>query len=420
MLIHPMCAPKLWGAGKRRCSLNNSVSPVAWTFIMLLFSGCAQALKPTGIAGIIVSNGFMTTKSGASVRKVLFERFNIRHIWDLGDTKLFDAAVLLAVLLAEGKKGHKQEIPAFTSIYQTSEPAIKTAPDPIAALDEEGVIEISDGRHFYVQHGRLDTSGTHDGVWRIATEAVDTWLATVEAHSWGNFRDIGKIRVGVKTCADKVFIRNDWQDLPDASRSELLKPLTTHHVARRFKPLASDRPSQILYTHEVVKGRRRAVDLAKFLAARPILRRIVRHSKVVNMSSKLAGNGMKSGFHRIRMLGMRQNSCFVILPRNLPSGSTWTVQSSTVTATGSSARILHRQIYYGWRPLLVILPLLNVSMTTTFITNFMQVAAVSSPSMSRNFLCPIHIAPLVKPLSPRPSKYTSAYHLPKPTGFRKN
>lgn len=226
--------------------------------------GMAQVLKPTGIAGIIVSNRFMTTKSGASVRKALFERFNIRHIWDLGDTKLFDAAVLPAVLLVEGKKGHKQEIPAFTSIYQTSEPAIKTVPDPIAALDEEGVIEISDRRHFYVQHGRLDTSGTHDGVWRIATEAVDTWLTTVEAHSWGNFRDIGKVRVGVKTCADKVFIRNDWQDLPDASRPELLKPLTTHHVARRFKPLTSDRPSQILYTHEVVKGRRRAVDLAKY------------------------------------------------------------------------------------------------------------------------------------------------------------
>ena len=226
--------------------------------------GMGQVLKPTGIAGIIVSNRFMTTKSGASVRKALYEYFNIRHIWDLGDTKLFEAAVLPAVLLVEGKNGYKQEIPSFTSIYQTSEPAIKTASDPIDALEEEGVIEISDGRHFYVQHGKLDTSGTPDGVWRIATEAVDAWLATVEAHSWGNFRDIGKIRVGVKTCADKVFIRNDWQDFPDASRPELLKPLTTHHVARRFKPLSSDRPSQILYTHEVVEGRRRAVDLAKY------------------------------------------------------------------------------------------------------------------------------------------------------------
>ncbi len=226
--------------------------------------GMAQVLKPNGIAGIIVSNRFMTTRSGASVRQALFERFNIRHVWDLGDTKLFDAAVLPAVLLVEGKNGHKLESPAFTSIYQTSERASATATDPITALAGEDVIETDDGRHFRVQHGKLDTSGTADGVWRIATRTVDAWLATVEAHSWGSFRDIGKIRVGVKTCADKVFIRNDWQDMPEAARPELLKPLTTHHIARRFKPLTSDRPSQILYPHEVVQGRRRAVDLAQY------------------------------------------------------------------------------------------------------------------------------------------------------------
>lgn len=226
--------------------------------------GMSQVLKPQGIAGIIVSNRFMSTKSGASVRQALFERFNIRHAWDLGDTKLFDAAVLPAVLLVEGKNGHKLDAPAFTSIYQTTDSATETATDPITALDGEGVIEIADGRKFHVQHGTLNTSGTPDGVWRIATDAVDTWLATVEAHSWGTFRDIGKIRVGVKTCADKVFIRNDWQDMPEADRPELLKPLTTHHIARRFKTLASDRPSQILYPHEVVQRRRRAVDLARY------------------------------------------------------------------------------------------------------------------------------------------------------------
>ena len=226
--------------------------------------GISQVLGPRGIAGIIVSNRFMTTRSGASVRQALFERFNIRHAWDLGDTKLFDAAVLPAVLLVEGKNGHQLETPAFTSIYQTTDPAAETACDPIAALDAEGVIEVADGRHFQVKHGTLNTSGTPEGVWRIATDAVDTWLATVEAHSWGTFRDIGKIRVGVKTCADKVFIRSDWQDMPPAERPELLKPLATHHIARRFKSLPLNRPSQILYPHEVVQGRRRAVGLSRY------------------------------------------------------------------------------------------------------------------------------------------------------------
>ena len=110
----------------------------------------------------------------------------------------------------------------------------------------------------------MNTNGTPEGVWRIATDTVDSWLATVEANSWGTFRDIGKIRVGVKTCADKVFIRSDWQEIPVAKRPELLRPLTTHHVARRFKSLSLERPSQILYPHEVVQCRRRAVQLSTY------------------------------------------------------------------------------------------------------------------------------------------------------------
>lgn len=226
--------------------------------------GMSQVLKPKGMAGIIVSNRFMTTKSGAPIRQAIFDRFNIRHAWDLGDTKLFEAAVLPAVLLVEGKNGHSQAAPAFTTIYETSDQATGKASDPIEALSKEGFIKIKDGRCFHVQHGTLHTNDTTNGVWRIATDAVDAWLAKVDSHSWETFRDIGKIRVGVKTCADKVFIREDWDDVSSGDCPELLKPLTTHHVAHRYKPLLSDRDKQILYPHEVVQGRRRAVDLQKY------------------------------------------------------------------------------------------------------------------------------------------------------------
>ena len=235
--------------------------------------GMARVLKPQGVAGIIVSNRFMTTRSGASVRRALLERFNIHHVWDLGDTKLFDAAVLPAVLLAEGKNGHKREISAFTSIYQTIESGQESANDPIGALGEEGLVDIDDGRCFRVQHGKLNTSGTPDGVWRIATEAIDAWLAAVKAQTWGTFRDIGKIRVGVKTCADKVFIRSDWNNMPNAECPELLQAVTTHDNARRFKPLTVDQPKQILYPHEIAQGRRQAIDLSGYPRSKAYLER---------------------------------------------------------------------------------------------------------------------------------------------------
>jgi hypothetical protein len=233
--------------------------------------GMAQVLETGGTAGIIVSNRFMTTRGGAGLRAALRERLALRHIWDLGDTKLFSAAVLPAVIVAEGRGDHAPSPPAFSSIYETTDPASAEATDPIDALNRSGTVAISDGRRFRVQTGTLDSSGSVDDVWRISTNSGDAWLATVTAHAWGTFRNIGKIRVGVKTCADKVFIRHDWNNLPERERPELLRPVTTHHVAGRFRSLPHKKPRSILYPHEIVQGQRRVVDLMHYPRTRTYL-----------------------------------------------------------------------------------------------------------------------------------------------------
>src|SRR5690606_984006 len=145
---------------------------------------------------------------------------------------------------------------AFSTIYETKNQETDEASNPIEALSKEGIIKINDGRRFHVQHGKLHTNDTPDGVWRVATEAVDSWLKKVDSYTWGTFRDIGKIRVGVKTCADKVFIRKDWENLSSGDRPELLKPLITHHIAHRFKPRELAQKTEILYPHEIAQGRR--------------------------------------------------------------------------------------------------------------------------------------------------------------------
>lgn len=240
--------------------------------------GISQVLADGGVAGVITSNRFMTTKSGQAVRRALLSRFQIVHAWDLGDTKLFDAAVLPSVLLAKGTSNpqhlHATDI-AFSTIYETKDSAQKTAADALAALNvmDDTVVAIPDGRRFRVRHGGLDYDGDPDGRWRVATEATDTWLATVEANTWNSFRRIGKIRVGVKSTADKVFIRSDWADVP-GGRPELLRPLLTRRYARRFRadvPTKAKHVKEILYPHEVVNGRRRAVDISLYPKAKRYL-----------------------------------------------------------------------------------------------------------------------------------------------------
>ncbi len=221
-----------------------------------------QVLTPKGTAGIIVSNRFMTTRGGASVRSALKARLALRHIWDLGDTKLFDAAVLPAVILANGRSASSPAQAHFTSIYETDHSPNLEASTPIAALAQSGIVQLSDMRRFRVQHGRLEDKGPSSDIWRLSTDAGDAWLACVLAHSWGTFRDLGKVRVGVKTCADRVFIRSDWEDM--AQRPELLRPLTTHHIARSFRATRSATSTNILYPHESADGRRRPVDLRQY------------------------------------------------------------------------------------------------------------------------------------------------------------
>jgi adenine-specific DNA-methyltransferase len=220
-----------------------------------------SVLAPDGTAGIIVSNRFMTTRSGASVRKALLDSFLVKHVWDLGDTKLFDAAVLPAVLLLQQKKNGRHETPAFTSIYEIQGIPTAQAQDPIDALKHSGTVAVQDGRCFRIQHGKLNLEADNGDIWRVATDISDTWLATVKGHTWGTFGDIGSIRVGIKTCGDKIFIRSDWTSLPPDQQPELLRPLTTHHIARRFKPDCERRSTKVVYPHVVVNGQRQAADL---------------------------------------------------------------------------------------------------------------------------------------------------------------
>ena len=113
----------------------------------------------------------------------LRKEINIEHIWDLGDTKLFDVAVLPAVLLLGGKARSTKSSPGFTSIYQTREKGAAIAATPIEALKVDGAVTVSDGRSFLVKHGTLDISGTNDAVWRISSSEVDEWIETVKSNT---------------------------------------------------------------------------------------------------------------------------------------------------------------------------------------------------------------------------------------------
>jgi hypothetical protein len=227
--------------------------------------GMMSVLKPNGVLGLLTSNRFLTIRSGATLREVLSTQFEIDTIYDLGDTRLFEAAVLPVVIVAhKGKavKGRRE----FHRIYEHRNGSLFASaqrPSVLAALRDdqvEGVVKTPQGV-FQIERGAL---AIQDDIWTLSNTQTSGWLATVQSQQAASFGELAKVRVGIKTTADDVFVRNDWDSLPVSLRPEpeLLRPLLTHREAARWLPAPAAR--KVVYPHKVQHGRRRPVNLARF------------------------------------------------------------------------------------------------------------------------------------------------------------
>lgn len=219
-------------------------------------------LKPNGIAGYITSNKFMTIKAGNSVRNYMLQNYQIRHIIDLGDTKLFTASVLPCIIIFSLGKTLEKDKVKFTSVYQEGNPdfEVPRIQGIFDAIYDEGIFQIPDGRYYKYQQGSLQ-SIQKDSLWTIESDENKNWLSNVESNTWITFSDIGKIRVGIKTTADNVFIGDDWSGTK--ANLELLQPLITHRNAGQ---IVANNNSQwkVLYTHKMQNGKKIACDIEKY------------------------------------------------------------------------------------------------------------------------------------------------------------
>jgi len=222
-------------------------------------------LSPEGIAGVIVSNRFLTTKGAGAFRRILHTRYDIRDIWDFGDTKVFEAAVLPCVMILSPCTGKNNTDIPFSSVYKTAisdhHQQAPVAENQIEALGYAGVVSSPQGC-YRVKHGLLAFDSEPSDVWRLQDSESEEWLREVARNTWCSFKDIGKIRVGVKTTADNVFIRSDWNS-EIGYEPELLRPLSTHHVAGRFRCSEVSKKA-ILYTHTMTDGKRKACDINEY------------------------------------------------------------------------------------------------------------------------------------------------------------
>ena len=249
----------------------------------------ADVLKPGGVLGLLVSNRFLTVKSGAALRAMLRTQFALQAIYDLGDTKLFTAAVLPVIVVAKKKTPVGSGPLPLRSRLSGSIDGSGCGPRHRFRLDAAPAAErgaprrsrrcqsvlaaLGDGRTAGLVQRRQDYFASNAAFCPIArpmrsgrypTADSDSWLKVVQRHVGPTFDDVGRVRVGIKTTADEVFIRDDWQccrsiGVPSANCSGRCCGISGPPVgwlASNGKPCSIPTSSH--------GGRRQAIDLAVF------------------------------------------------------------------------------------------------------------------------------------------------------------
>jgi SAM-dependent methyltransferase len=232
-------------------------------FVVLLPS----VLRHDGVVGLLCSNRFLTTKAGANVRSVFQTSLDPIELYDLGDTKLFTAAVLPAIVIALNHKAQESTYCSFTSAYEdetaTAAGDVTLFEALVAGRDD---VVLHEGRTIAVRSGSLARASSTSEPWRLAHTSGDEWLRQVEAATWRTFGEVAKIRVGIKTTADRVFISDRWESVVPKPEEELLLPLITHDNLTPWR-ISGHLATRVLYPYDLSKERRTLVNMTQFPSA---------------------------------------------------------------------------------------------------------------------------------------------------------
>lgn len=256
--------------------------------------GMTNVLKKGGILGVITSNRYLTTKSGADIRKFLLENYDILEVIDLGDSQLFDAAVLPAILIGRKKtsKSQLQSICKFVKLYETQDSAEKMADSVDSVYDilsnnTTGIYRVGEKMFDYAT-GILTHSTNKTDVWKMTNETENQFLDIIYKNTCCYVRDKFKVRVGIKSCADNVFLSPNLNgDI--SSEQELFRPMISRENIQRWS-CDSSSLMKVLYPHYNMGESRYVYDIDKYPVTKEYL---IKHKEQLEGRSYLISAGRK-------------------------------------------------------------------------------------------------------------------------------
>lgn len=227
-----------------------------------------NALKKGGMLGVITSNRYISTKSGADIRKYLLENYDVIEVIDLGDTKLFDAAVLPAIFIGRKKQSKSAitKVGKYVSIYESEDKETKTVHrESVYEILRDGVAGeyAANGTNYVFKTGLLKHPVGKTGIWQMSNDVENKWLETINANTVFRVKDKFKVRVGIKSCADNIFINQLWEKENYVLEDDLLQPMISQENIETWK-IDNASMTSILYPHFSKNGKRAVFDISKY------------------------------------------------------------------------------------------------------------------------------------------------------------
>ena len=238
--------------------------------------GMTQALKSGGILGVITSNRYISNKSGADIREFLRRNYDILSVVDLGDTKLFNAAVLPAIFIGRKKTDPTQSTKNChcLQVYKT-EPITpcKFAESiyDVLTCQEPGIYCVGDNC-YELKEGKIHFPDDIKGCWEFTDDADQEWINTIRNSTAFYVGDKFKVKVGIKSCADNVFLNGNWDAEDSIPEDVLMRKMISQDNIVRWR-CDIDSCAKVLYPHYEHEGKKAVFDIEKFPLAKQYLQK---------------------------------------------------------------------------------------------------------------------------------------------------
>jgi len=240
---------------KKQFNLSGKIDLYHAFFVKMI-----SELSNLGTLIIVTSNKYLYNKTGYSLRKNIIDNLNIDLLIDLGDTKLFDAAVLPSILI--GSKNQNQQS-KFISIYENHSSILPSA--SIKNFDSiNEAIKKSHNTNFQyknliykIKKGDLVIE---DYNIFLLSNSEHNFKKQMEQKSKFLLKDIATVKVGIKTTADKVFL---FKKHPINIEKELIYPIIVSKSIQKWN-VVSEKNKFIVYPYKANSEKKEVIKLTDY------------------------------------------------------------------------------------------------------------------------------------------------------------